>query len=716
MTSSLEPLFRPRSVAVVGVSRKRGTIGNEIFHNLLRCGFTGAAYPVNPGAHAVHSVKAWPSVRDLPEIVDLAILAVPAELVVPVAEECAEVGVKSLVVITAGFKESGAEGAAREARLVEIARKHGMRIVGPNCLGVINADPEVCLDATFAPTYPRHGGIGFLTQSGALGVAILDYGHELGLGVSTFVSVGNKADVSANDMLEYWEHDPQTDIILLYLESFGNPRKFNRIARRVARHKPILAVKSGRSVAGRRAATSHTGALAGVDVAADALFWQTGVLRVDTLEQLFNTAMLLAHQPIPRGNRVAILTNAGGPGILAADACETHGLQLPPLSEQTQQELRAFLPSEASVGNPVDMIASATPQNYDRAVRLLLADPEVDSLLVIFVPPIVTHPQEVANAILRGAEGSDKPVLCNFLGTHGIPESLRSLKEGSIVSYAFPETAAISLAQATRYGQWLHRPEGVAITFEDVDAPAARKVVEAALERNHGPGWLTPGEVQTVLRAYGIPFARSLEASSAEAAAEAATTLGFPVAVKLDSATITHKTDVKGVRLNLRSAEEVFDAYSGIAHRLEMVGRASEMAGVVVQEMIPDGVEVILGASLDPVFGPIVMVGLGGVHVELLKDVAVRVHPLYDVDAAEMIGELRGVELLKGYRGEAPADVAAIEEAILRLDQLLRDVPELVELDVNPLKVMAPGKGVIAVDARIRVERVARQVQRRRSR
>jgi len=626
------------------------------------------------------------------------------------------VGVKSLVVITAGFKEGGGEGAEREAKLVEIARKHQLRVVGPNCLGVINADPEICLDATFAPTYPRHGRLGFLTQSGALGVAILDYGHELGLGVSTFVSVGNKADVSANDMLEYWEHDPQTDIILLYLESFGNPRKFNRIARRVARRKPIIAVKSGRSVAGRRAATSHTGSLAGVDVAADALFWQTGVIRVDTLEQLFNTAMLLAHQPVPQGNRVAILTNAGGPGILAADACETHGLVLPPLSEHTREALLTFLPPEASVGNPVDMIASASPENYERAVRLLLADPEVDSLLVIFVPPIVTHPLEVANAILRGASGSAKPVLCNFLGTHGIPESLRSLKEGSIVSYAFPETAAISLAQATRYGQWLHRPEGTTVVFDDVDAVAARQVIEAALARGAGPQWLGAGEVQTVLQAYGIRYARSMEARSAEAAAEAASTFGFPVAVKLDSNTITHKTDVKGVRLNLRSTEEVFDAYSGIAHRLEMVGRGEEMAGVVVQEMIPEGIEVILGASLDPAFGPVVMVGLGGVHVELLKDVALRVHPLCDIDAEEMVEELRGVELLKGYRGAAAADIPALREAILRLDQLLRDVPELVELDLNPLKVLGPDKGVIAVDGRISVERVGRPVSRRRAR
>ncbi len=706
--SSLQALFSPRSVAVIGASRTPGTIGNAIFNNLIRCGFAGVAYPVNPRAQAVLSVKAWPSIGAVPEPVDLAIIALPAEQVNAAVRECAEAGVQALVVISAGFKEGGGEGAVREAELVEVARGAGMRVVGPNCLGVINADPAVALNATFAPTWPHHGRIGFLTQSGALGVAILDYGLELGLGVSTFVSVGNKADLSANDMLEHWEQDAATDIILLYLESFGNPRKFNKIARRVARRKPVLAVKSGRSAAGSRAASSHTGSLAGVDVAADALFWQTGVLRVDTLEQLFNTAMLLAHQPIPRGPRVAILTNAGGPGILAADACETFGLELPSPSAETQAALRAFLPAEASVANPVDMIASASASSYEQAVRLLLADPAIDSLLVIFVPPIVTHPQEVAEAILRGARGSDKPVLCNFLGTHGIPESLRSLKAGSIVSYAFPETAAISLAQATRYGQWLQRPEGQSVERDDLDAASARAAVEGALRRAAAEDeavWLAPEEVEAVLRAYGIPTARALTATTPEEAAAAAQRLGFPVAVKLMSETITHKTEVQGVRLGLESPEQVFDAFAGIARRLADRGQADAMAGVVVQEMVTEGVEVILGASLDPAFGPVLMVGLGGIHVELLKDVSVRVHPLHDIDVDEMLGELRALPLLTGYRGQAPADVPALREALLRLDLLVRDLPELVELDINPLKVRAAGQGVIAVDARICVQR-----------
>jgi acetate---CoA ligase (ADP-forming) len=699
----LRPLFSPSSVAVVGASRREGTIGNEIFRNLLRCGFTGAVYPVHPTARSVAGVRAWPSLAALPEPAELVVVVVPSDRVLAVAQECADNQVQAIVVITAGFREIGGLGAERERALVQLVRDAGIRLVGPNCLGVINTAPEVRLNATFAPAWPHHGRVGFLSQSGALGVAILDHSQRLGIGVSSFVSVGNRADVSANDLLEYWEEDPETDIILLYLESFGNPRRFTRIARRVSEKMPVIAVKSGRSAAGQRAASSHTGSLTGADAAADALFRQTGVIRVDTLEELFNTCMLLANQPVPRGNRVAILTNAGGPGILATDACEAHGLALTGLSPHTEAALKALLPPEASVHNPVDMIASATPEMYRRALQLVLEDELIDSVLVIYVPPIVTHPTEVADAIRQAAAGATKPVICNFLGTHGIPESLRSLKAGSIPSYAFPETAAISLARATRYGQWRAQPKGQERIFDDVRAGEVEQILAAARARG-GEGWLTPTENDRVLAAYGIPAARSAEARTPREAAAIAETLGFPVAVKLVSESITHKSDVKGVRLGLRTTDDVFDACAGMRGRLDALGIGDQMDGVLVQEMVSEGLEMIVGGVVDPALGPMVMVGLGGVNVELLDDVAVRVYPLRDTDAAEMLASLRGAPLLRGYRDSPPVDIPALEEILLRISQLLGNHPELAELDINPLKALPPGRGAVAVDARIRVD------------
>lgn len=700
---SLRPLFSPRSVAVIGASRRPATIGHEIFNNLIRCGFTGVAYPVHPTAHAVAGVKAWPSVGALPEAVDLAVLVVPAAEVGDTARQCAEAGVKAMVVITAGFRETGEEGAARERALVEIARSAGMRLVGPNCLGLINAAPDVRLNATFAPTWPTLGRVGFLSQSGALGVAILDHSKRLGIGVSSFISVGNRADVSVNDLLEYWENDDNTDIVLLYLESFGNPRRFSRIARRIAEKKPVIAVKSGRSIAGQRAASSHTGSLAGGDAAAEAIAWQTGIIRVDTLEELFNTCMLLANQPVPRGNRVAVLTNAGGPGILAADALEAHGLRVPNFSDATEKALQSILPPEASAKNPVDMIASASPEMYEAALKLLIADPDIDSILTIYVPPIITQPEAVANAIRRGAAGSPKPVLCNFLGTHGLVKSLQSLQEGSIPSYAYPETAAISLARATRYGQWLARPRGSEQEFA-VDDAAVTAAIEAALAR-HSEGWLSPEEVAAVLGAYGIPMARAVVARSPAEASALAESLGFPVAVKLVSDTLTHKSELGGVRLGLTSASAVYDAYAGIQRRLADAGLDAQMGGVLVQEMVSGGIELIVGGTVDPAFGPTILVGLGGVNVEVLDDVAVRIYPLHDIDAEEMLESLRGRRLLAGYRDRPAADVPAVKDVLLRVSQLLGRHPYIAEMDINPLSARVPGEGVVALDARIRVRR-----------
>ena len=698
-SQSLDVLFRPRAVAVVGASRKRGSVGAEIFHNLVTTGFSGAVYPVNPGASSVQAVKAWPRVRDIPDVVDLAVIVVPKDHVLDVVDDCGEAGVKGLIVISAGFAETGAAGKALQAELVRRVRDKGMRMVGPNCLGLLNTDPEVCVDATFAPTWPPVGNISFSSQSGALGLAILDKARELGIGLRHFASVGNKADVSGNDLLEYWENDPQTQVVLLYLESFGNPTRFMRIARRMTRHKPIVVVKSGRTEAGARAASSHTGSLAGMDVAVDALLGQAGVVRTDTIEQLFDLAMLLANQPVPEGRRVAILSNAGGPAIMASDACESHGLQVPALSVATEAALRAFLPPEASVRNPVDMIASAPASSYERALTIVLDDPGIDAVIVLFVPPVVTEATEVANAIRHAAAGARKPVATCFMGTHGIPPALTSLREGRLPSYAFPESAAIALSRAVRYGQWRRRPEGRVPALTGIDPARARAVVARAPQG----GWLEPDGVREVLAAYGIAGLGAALATTAAAAVAAAEKVGLPVAVKLVSATITHKSEVGGVVLGGAVADAVREAFETIARRVGERGRSAEMQGVVVQAMAPRGVETFVGVAQDPAFGPLVAFGIGGVLVELWKDVVFRVHPLTDVDAQEMLDQIRGKALLDGFRGEPPADRAALVEALLRVSRLVTDLPELAELDLNPLVALSPGRGVVAVDARIRL-------------
>ena len=711
----LDAVLRPRSVAVIGASRERGTIGAELFHNLIAHGFAGVVYPVNPRAPVVQSVRAYPDLAHLPGPVDLALIAVPAAQVLEAVRACAAHGVQGVVVISAGFKEVGDEGAARERELVEVVRAHGMRLVGPNCLGVVNTEPAVRLDATFAPVFPPPGKVAFSSQSGALGLAILETATQLNLGISHFVSIGNKADVSSNDLIEYWERDPGTAVILLYLESFGNPRRFTRIARRVARRKPIAIVKSGRTRAGMRAAMSHTGSLAGTDKAVDALCVQSGVIRTDTIEELFDVAMLVAHQPIPRGRRVGIVTNAGGPGIMASDACESHRLEVPELGGATLEGLRAFLPREAGIRNPVDMIASARPESFERAVHLVADDPGIDAVLVIYVPPIVTQPEEVAQAIVRGAEAAGhaaaargvpaKPVLACFMGSHGVPDALRSLSESNVPSYTFPESAAIALARAADYGVWLATPEGRIPALGEIDGSRADDAIAGALGRAAAgaPAWLRPAEVRALLGAYGIASPEQAVATDADAAVAAARRIGFPVAVKLVSDAVTHKSEVGGVVLDVADESRVRAAFTGIAARLRTAGQARDMQGVAVQAMVRDGIEAIVGVTHDPSFGPMLMFGLGGTQVELLKDVVFRLPPITDLDAAEMVRAPRGFPLLEGYRGGPAADIAALETLLLRVSQLVGDHPEIVEMDLNPIKALAPGRGCRVVDARVAV-------------
>ncbi|HLG17375.1 MAG TPA: bifunctional GNAT family N-acetyltransferase/acetate--CoA ligase family protein [Blastocatellia bacterium] len=692
-SASVRVFFEPKSIAVIGAGRGRGAIGAEIFHNLVAQGFQGVVSPVNKSAGVVGSSRAFPRLTDVPGDVDLAIVVVPAADVEAALDDCLAKGVRGIVVISAGFAEIGAAGRTREAAILEKVRAAGVRLVGPNCMGVINTDPAVSMNATFSPVYPPTGRVAMSTQSGALGLAILADARRLNIGISTFVSVGNKADVSSNDLIQYWADDPRTDVILLYLESFGNPRNFGRIARRISRHKPIVAVKSGRSRAGARAASSHTGALASTDAVVSALFRQAGIIRTDTLEELFDVANLLAHQPVPVGRRVGILTNAGGPGILAADSCEAHGLELPALADATVAELRSFLPATASVANPVDMIASATPEHYRRCTRALLTDPNIDSLIVIFIPPLLTAPETVAAEIVQGAsEAGSKPVIANFMGVEGAPGIL-----ASIPSYTFPEAAAAALARVTSYGEWRRRPPGSVPTFDDIHAEAAKAIVGRAIAR--GGGWLSPVEVHELFGAAGIAMADSRFVANLDDAMIAAREIGFPVALKAVGPAIIHKTDVGGVALGLDSEAAVRAAYNDMAERL-----GSDLTGMLVQEMVEGGAEVVVGSVLDSTFGPLVLFGSGGVLVEMLNDVAFRMHPLTDVDVDDMLNEVKGTALMRGYRGAARLDEAALRELMMRVSALLEVCSEIHEMDANPVKVLE--KGAVVVDARIRVARL----------
>ena len=707
-TASLQSLFRPSSVVVVGASRDPTSIGYKLLEALVMNRFQGPVYPVNPKATVVGSMRAYPSVRDLPDPVDLAVIAVPRDAVLPVIDECAERGVRALVVITAGFAEVGPEGHNLQQQLLDKVRGYGMRMVGPNCMGLLNTASDVQLNASFSPIFPPPGRVAMSSQSGALGLAILALARRLHLGLSTFISVGNKADVSGNDLLQYWEEDEATDVILLYLESFGNPRRFARIARRVSRRKPIVSVKSGRTLAGRRAAGSHTAALAASDVAVEALFQQTGVIRADTLEEMFDLAAALGSQPLPKGRRIAIVTNAGGPGILCADACEAGRLRVPELSAVTKARLATVLPPHASLSNPVDMIASAGPEHYRQTIETVLASADIDALVIIYIPIEVGHRQEIFDAISAGVTagravgGADKPVLACLMVEEGGSPPLRVQQE-YLPTYAFPEAAARVLSKVAAYADWRAQPLGIFLEFDDTDAQAARHISQRALAER-GSGWLSTEEARQVLLAMGLPVAPGGVAHTADAAVELAHQVGFPVAVKLASHQIVHKTEMGGIVLNLADGAGVRQAFATIRDLLAREGVLEAMEGVLVQPMVHGGVEVMVGVTTDTSFGPLIAFGLGGVHVEILGDVRFRVMPLTDRDASEMVHEIRGYRLLEGYRGHPPADVKALEEVLLRISHLVDEVPEITELDLNPIFALPPGQGCQIVDARIRVE------------
>ena len=697
----LDPIFAPRSIAVVGASRKRDSIGFSLLHNLVVEEFAGAIYPVNPSAGSIHSLKAYATVSDIPDPIDLAVVAVPRPAVLPVVRECLEAGVAGLVVITAGFAETGAAGAALEGRIRELMREAGVRMIGPNCMGVINTDPEVRLNATFAPTPARPGSIGFVSQSGALGVAILNVAADSGIGLTQFASMGNKADVSGNDLIEYWEEDPETRVIAMYLESFGNPRRFTEIAKRVGKKKPILVVKSGRTTEGARAASSHTGAIAGTDVTVSAFLDQCGVVRANTIEELFDIAVALDRCPPSAGNRVAIVTNAGGPGIMATDACVNMGLEIAQLTEATRQELESFLPPEASVANPVDMIASANPDSYARAVRTVLADREVDMVMVINVTPLLANPIDVLEAVAGAAQGSPCPVLAVMMATEEFYDEIKERPNLPPV-YRFPEPAARVLSALHRYGRWRRRPAIDDVPEFEVDDDQVAEVLDRA-DRGPGEGYLAADDAFRVLELYGIPIASRRTAPDPAGAARAASELGFPVVVKAEAPGLVHKSDVGAVAVGLESPEEVERSASEMAERLRAEAGTGAPTGYLVQEMAASGHEVIFGISTDPRFGPLLMFGLGGRYVEVFRDVRFGVTPLGRQEAEEMVQGIRGVKLLEGVRGEEPADRELLVEVILRLAQLAQRHPRIVELDVNPFFAAPDRARAKAVDVRLRV-------------
>jgi acetate---CoA ligase (ADP-forming) len=704
--SSIARLISPRSVAVIGASRSADKIGGAILANLIRGGFTGEIFPINPNASEIRGLRAYPKVSAIDQGIDLAVICVPATTVETAVEDCIHAQVGNLVVVASGFAEVSEEGLQLERRICSAVRAAGMRMLGPNCMGLMNTAPDVSLNATFAPVPPAEGNVAMFSQSGALGISMLDYARARNLGVSSFISAGNRADVSSNDCLAYWAQDPATAVVVLYLESFGNPIKFARTVPAIARRKPIVAVKAGRTTAGKRAASSHSAALANLDVAVEALFEQAGVIRTNTLQELFDVVALLSSSPLPPGPRVGVITNAGGPGILLADACEAHGLTLPKLEDGTLAALQAYLLVRSGFTNPINMTAGASPEHYARTIELVGADPSVDSLVVIYIPPMLTRPAQIADAIARGAAAVPpaKPVLSVFLSAERTPTQIHGGPRGTIPTYQFPENAALALAAAWRYAQFKERPKGAAVTLAASQLASIREAVNRALEGATAPRWLSHTAIMILLAAVGVEVALAEEVVPAEVRA-AATRVGFPIVAKAVAPGIVRKTDVGGVIMNINSVAAAEQAAVTLQQRMSAAGTRLER--VLLQRQVNGRIEMLVGMTSDPIFGPLLVCGMGGVNAELQKDVAFRLPPVTDYDAAQMLTELRISRLFDGYRGGQPGDRDALIGVIMRISALAEAAPEINELDLNPIKVLAPGRGAIVLDARVRVKPLA---------
>jgi acetyl coenzyme A synthetase (ADP forming)-like protein len=699
---TIEYFFRPASIAVIGASHDQNTIGGRLFRNIIESRYPGSVYPVNRKGGLVQSVVSYTSVLDCPGSVDLALIVVPAAACTEVVQECGKKGVKGAIVISSGFSESGPKGAALQQELTAVCKQHGIRLMGPNCMGIVKAGSDFYLNAQFSPFKPLPGRIAFLSQSGALGAAVIEHANKLGLGMSTFVSIGNEADVSVNDLMEHWKDDDNIGLILLYLESLGDPRRFLGIARSVSRTKPILVVKSGRSATGLRAAQSHTGALVeGSDAIIDTLFKQAGVMRADTLEEMLDAAALFASQPVPRGNRVGIITNAGGAGILAADACEELGLKVPEYSKRTRAALRSFLHPEAAVKNPADMTAAANVSISTRAIRTIAKDPVVDALVVLFGPPIDITPEGISGEILSIArETSEKtPILVTFMGTSGV-SGLLSDNGVQVPSYPFPGMAIRALSFAVAYNSWLSKPTGKVRVFSDMRRSEAIRLIGNA--QGNGRTWLQPDEVNLLLDCYGIHPIKTVKVTTPREAGRVASEFGRTVVLKGIGSKLIHKSEVGAVRFGLAGESEVRAAAEEMADRLASAGH--ELTGFLVQPMVAAGPEMIVGATKEPAFGHVVACGTGGILVELIKDLSIRIAPISTDDASEMVHSLKGYALLSGYRGGPKYDIKFLEEMILRVAALVQDQPEVMELDLNPVILRTAGHGASVVDARIRLQ------------
>ena len=704
MKGSLDFIFRPKSIAVIGATNRKGSIGRELLHNIIDYEFEGKVFPVNPTKSVIHSIKCYSTVLDVPDSVDLAVIVVPKELVLATVEQCGEKGVKGLVMITAGFKEQGKAGAELELKVAALVKHYNMRMIGPNCFGIINADPKVHLDATFSKIRPSFGKIGLISQSGALGEAILAQAQEINLGLSMFASIGNKADIDGNHIIEYWRDDPTVEIILLYLENFGDPRTFSKVAREVSRHKPIIVVKSGKTTQGAAAASSHTGALAGLDVSVDALFEQTGVIRANTIEEMFDVANALAKMPVPKGNRVAIVTNAGGPGILATDALIASGMSLPQFDDKTVKAIQPILPKGTPVHNPLDLVAGATGVEFRKSLGHVVKDPNIDSVIAICVPPVTIDLNLVADAIIDTANESKLPMFACFMGVTYGSNAFDRLRQANIPAMIFPESIATTLAHIDKYRRWLGRPEGKIARIKGDRDKVAEIIARTRKAKNTA---VIGDDALQILDAYKVAVAAYQYAHSKEEAAKIAQKIGFPVVMKVNTPHILHKTEYKAVAVDLRTPQEVMEQYNEMQKRIKKAMPTSkEKFSVVIQEMITGGVETVIGMTTDPSFGPLIMFGLGGIYVEIMKDVSFRIAPLTDLDAKEMIQSLKGYRLLTGFRGSKPVDIASIEDAITKLSQLVLDFPEFAEIDINPFIVTADKNNTRAVDARFVLTKV----------
>ncbi|MBQ8635158.1 acetate--CoA ligase family protein [bacterium] len=696
----LSKIMKPKSIAVIGASTKPKTIGSELMQRLRDYKFQGNIYPVNPKGGIIEGFQAYTSVLEIPNEVDFAVIIVPQKFVLAAIDECNQKGIKGICIISAGFKESGAEGAVAEKELLEKVKSYGMRLVGPNCLGVLNTDPAVSMDATFAESLPIRGDIGFVSQSGALGGGILNILKDLNVGFAQFISIGNQADVNAETAIEYWENDDDVKQILLYMESIQNPENFRKLATRISKKKPIVALKAGRSAAGASAASSHTGSLAGADKAANALLAQSGVIREYSLKNLFATAKVFSNCPIPKGDRVAIITNSGGPGIMATDAICEYGMQIAPITDSTKDKLRSFLPAAASVKNPIDMIASAPIEHYMQTLETVIADDNVDMVMVIYLPFLGLKDIDVAKAIMEiKAKNPQKPVIGVFMTTSDFFTKLSEM-DVNMPFFMYAEEAAEGLNRLNQQRIWQERPVGSTPVF-NVDRAKAEAIIKQSI--HEGRAQLTTRESIDVLDAYGIRVCKSGFATNINEVVSIGNSIGYPVVMKMTSKTTSHKTDVGGVRVNIQSEEQLRNEYNDLIAKLTEKGLIDGLEGVIIQEMVKGNREMVCGIATDPQYGPMMMFGLGGVFIEVMKDVTFRIAPLTDVDAIEMIKSVKAYKLLEGARGTTPAQMEQIQETLLRLSQLVTDYPFIDELDINPLLISEKTGEGIAVDGRIKV-------------